>query len=586
MPDQIKDLETGNVYDTPYAFEGGFIQFLPDSPDCPVLVMPPQLMPGTSAEGKDAIKVFQGRTMENRFVKYNEGDPDPDPDPDPTGEPVLIPSGSCNSTAAPKPLPNPEKVRHADGNVVFYIGINNPNNYRVEFSTSFYGAFDSNNNPTVWQELEPINGYYPVRALAVENPNVNLTEVRARWVSCTQQDWGVYVGLAPEGTVNPPTGSSNAIVRAKEIYLSVWGNGGAISRNPAIVGQGTDREEQYMMTNWPQTWPFFIKNDPGVVEVDIWFKNENGQNTTNYEKQNVNVTVSHFVDDAVNAQLNEYAVRSGVQGFNFLWYADDSPLKEHRLAFKRNAKRGLKAFYSIENWGGGYENYGQDNAYTRTVNTIAADMTQSWYTKIDGKPVLGNVIFDSKIDEPAEITKVQTTINRIREVYRSLTGNNSAELYRFMYTDINYDRGSWYFDNDFDAYGPYYILADTSGNNFNNVVVTTNNYMNSRTHQYLAPTIMCGFDNRPREWFYSGGTDPGNSRYTIESTYANFPTLLNNVINAADNNANWPFIMIAPIDEYSESTYCWTPRKLQNGNIDETIVGMMQQRLNPNYTPE
>jgi hypothetical protein len=376
------------------------------------------------------------------------------------------------------------------------------------------------------------------------------------------------------------TSGPDAVYREKPIFVHFWGNTGeGIPNSP----QGAHREERYMLSQpqYRDSAPFYAyDHEPQQIEVDDW-RYVNGRGVRG-GKKTVNVTLDYFLDDNVMDQMIEYTVRAGIQGFAFLFYADDAILKVAREAFVRNPnKRGLKMCYSLGgSMGSGRNLYPNASEYTNSINKIASHITQPYYQTIDGKPVLSVLAADSQLKDPNWVNENLQDISRIKREA------GIEELYLIV-SCYDYDSNDWVQKNGFDALTAYYHFGNYTNNHFGEVRTITNNWnvSNTQAGRNVAPLITCGLDSRAREWFYSGGLEYISRYYTWQSTYETLPGIIDDTINFLANNDGARISFINHADECTEQGLSFFPRKLANGTIDDTIIRIFQSKLNPNYNP-
>lgn len=371
----------------------------------------------------------------------------------------------------------------------------------------------------------------------------------------------------------------NAVVRDKPIFVHFWGNQGEGILNTA---QQTHSAERYMLSQ-PQfrdLAPFYAYDHaPEQKEVDSWVMINSKK--MNIGRKMVDVTINYHATDQVMDQMIEYTVMAGLQGFNFLWYPGDATLKVGREAFVRNPnKRGLKLCYQLGDFGEGAGNYPSNSVYTQSVNTIANHMQQSYYQRIDGKPVLSLLCLNQELLDQNWIKAKMLDINRIK------AAAGISELYLILVSD-NYEGNDWMQNNGFSAMSSYYLYGNYVNNNFNEVRNITQgwNQSNKIAGRATAPSIILGLDQRAREWHYSGGTEIISRYYSWQSCYEILPKIIDDTILWLDNNPSSRMAFVNHADENTEQGISFFPRKLANGNIDATIVNIFKNKLNPNYNP-
>lgn len=391
--------------------------------------------------------------------------------------------------------------------------------------------------------------------------------------------------------------SSMAQVRQKGFYVSVWGNGG--NTLTEFDGQGTHNDECFMLSDsrFTEALPFFGTRT-GVTRTvkvsDWWFNPTNNRREERFPKLDRIVTVDYLITTSVMDEIIEYMVRAGVQGFNFLFYSNSSILKQWRQMFvAAQNKRGLDYYYYIEQiHDGGFNSYPDNSVYATDIETIASEMYTLAYKKKNGRPVLGYGIAQHQIVDPDFIAKMNTNISRIKERYRIISENPSAELY-LVAQGIPYLENDNWFKNvgGFNSHTQYYIYGDYTNNDFQQVLDMTAEYVQGRTlkqAKFILPLTM-GLDSRAREWFYSGGAsgggDPGSKFYSVPTLLEKLPNLINYALDQGNNEfLDWYSINMA--DENTEQMsggYGFIPT-LNKYNIKNTEINkIFKNILNPNY---
>ena len=137
---------------------------------------------------------------------------------------------------------------------------------------------------------------------------------------------------------------------------------------------------------------------------------------------------------------NDYLIRSGLQFWNFTYYANTYQGARFRNLFENltlTDKRGVKACYTIGQLGGDRNNYliphpttgipypDPTNDYTINLNYIVSKMAESWYLKIDDKPVV--FYFNSEADTIKDIQNLRSAYgSALYEVY--MTAGMDADM--------------------------------------------------------------------------------------------------------------------------------------------------------------
>lgn len=411
-----------------------------------------------------------------------------------------------------------------------------------------------------------VNIYSNVRfelkpGLAVANVVANIVDEVTGDGGLVESSVGFKFGGGGAGPVVLP----DVPVRTKPLLLSVWGNGG----EGFASEQGNHKSEQWMLSQpeFRHLLPFFGRDMPAkVVSVDKYVDNRREG------KMNVPVTVDYLMDGAAMAAMRDYVVRAGLNGFNFLWYADDAILREWRRAFvAMGDKRGLKASYNLHNMGGGFENFGGNNEYTKSVRTIVSHLDEDWFMKVDGMPVLSYLMENGDLRGNTDAAnKMRITKSRIEQAY-------GKKIYWVLVCDF-YEAGEWYKENGFDAISGYYLYGNYVNKDFKEVVDISKRWNEDHTAagRVVAPLITLGLDSRARLWYYSG--DGGSNYYTEESVKRLLPELIGNTVKFMNANPAVKIGFVNHADELTEQgVTSFTPRRLKSGVIDAGIVEIFER---------
>jgi len=390
-------------------------------------------------------------------LDLEESDPE-GVDPDSPETPVLEP------TRVPVFRENPAKTFITSGpyagetRMHLFID-NNEENFPVEFSTFFHGSLTPITNgykPNTWATItrETDDSYYLILPSDDTVP-AKVQPFWARFVGNTFDSFGCYYTFRTDegdpGDEDPPTGTyvigtAPAVDRTGTFDLAwtVWGgySGRDLTRNDRPSSK-TYYTEQSAMTgsgrdDYRDQAPFYAYHtEMEIIGVPI------GVNVYPFHVEEPRyANIAWQMDETIMRMCNEYLIRSGFQCWNFTYYPNTYQLAQMRQfweALSPTHKRNVKAFYSLHNMGGSRGSYRVNgeidltNDYTINLNHIVAMMSQDWYKKIDGKPVV--VYFNG-----AESENITDAIN-LREAYKLEYGVTDPypfyEIYMVYLADTN-----------------------------------------------------------------------------------------------------------------------------------------------------
>jgi len=561
---RIQELSTGNLYDIGHPYEGGTIQL---RGQCPVL-----RRAGVIIIDQDKGEYQLERDLSFLFRYYDTENPPTDPEPDnPNPEPL-----DC-SIAPPEIQLNPSKIQLNNGNTLFScIIINNPNNYQIEFSTSVLGGLDTNGQPTGWETVNPTGGIYPI-----ETGTGGLQNIWTRWKTCSTIKFHTYI--AEHGTVDPDPepveGDVNWAV-SSPFFVHIWGSGG---ENPA-ADQGTHESECWMLSqrnnpNFRNSLPWYGNDTTNRnVVVDVYengvLQFEGGQ----IKRKTVAVNVDFLVTPSVMTQAIEYIIYAGCQGFAFLYYANDSPLKIWRKTYKELAnKRGSKAILGVYALGGNRNSYPtESDQYTISINEIASDIQQGWYYKIMKSSNMVPVIYalcDVGVESEVapRVAQLQEDITRIRSV-AGITDSYNI-IMTTMFDVRQYANGVFW-----NAWAEYYITGNYSLG-FSSVKQEVESRLNSNLNDNkYAPNITCGYYEGARDWYYD--KQIGASYYNFDQVVPLMPDLIQTVVNDSNSKPR-PCVFVAMGDEVTEQGNGFFPTKRADQALDTRMINAFKQVRNP-----
>lgn len=456
----------------------------------------------------------------------------------------------------------------------YKVVLNNPNNYKVQFATNVagFGTVDGGGYPLTWVTKEPVDGFYLIQTICSDTLNQTIW-MRYERSGVSYSDtyrMGYNFPFLPTfktGIETIPTGGTSVV--ASGGYCLIWGNSGEVTP----MAQGTDEEERWMISQ-PQfrdQAPFYTQN---ISPTDITV------NTYNYATGEVNgtatrsVTVKWVLDDAAMDLFMEYLVRSGLQGFGILHYANDTPLGLFRQKFRgltSGKRRGAKAFHIIGSLGGGA-------TYTESINNIVTDVGQSWYLKVEkgGNQV---PVFMALIDTDSDVAAASLISANLAIINEIKTALGITVSYNVLMT-TGADIGSYVTGTNWDAKTNYYTYGEY-GVGFPAVAVQNRASMAANaSSKKLVPMISAGLDSRARYWLRKGTTDIGFYAYDVViNTLAEMVQDVKGYFDAGNSK----FWMAGVGDENTEQGKGLFPTINAANVIDDRAIEKFRSVLNPSY---
>lgn len=575
---RLQNKYTGVIHSLPFSLMGGIITYTNG------IYNPIVYFPDSAQVVSDSVLVKIPISVANEYVFIGDNNtipldpnygtpPDIDPvDPIDPIDPALQPN--CSILAEINTFPT--KVLLSNGQTEFTLIIPNSFNFRIEFSTAVMGGLNANGTPLAWVEVAKTNDVFKVRTPSSATGQAQT--VWARFVGCSTQTFHAYVPMTGTegGDPEPPSGS-DAVVDSIPWLLLDWGSGG---ENPAAE-QGTHENETWGLSqlDFKSALPWYgTEISPEVVMVDHYVNGvlqfSGGQPVKKPEIRNVNFLVT----DTVMQQATEYLIQSGIQGWAFLYYANDSPLNIWRQAFKNLAnKRGTKAINVVYSLGGGRESYGQPNTYTTSINEFATDIIQTWWVKVNKNGQQVPVIM-------ATIESLDSISDRQTDIQRIMSAAGIQDAYKVLMTtfpDVSNLAGNGQF---FDAWTVYYTDG-AAGQGYSGVAQTLQNQMNGNQGKFV-PMVSCGYDHRCRNFMYD--MDSGWFDYTND-VLVNIGGMITSARNWKNDPAsNCKLALTGVNGEYTEQgkgflPSKWIDYKNNNFNLDRRMIDIWKNILNPNY---
>ncbi len=558
------------------AYEGGILSAIEVSSGvwCPVVVYDDAV-----SIGVDKLEVQTPRVVSDLFWAYDTTFvADTRINPETTGDnayvELLVPASETIRTYTTANSPS--------STAKYQVVLNNPNNYKVQFATNVagFGTVDGAGYPLTWTQIEPTGGVYLIQTICSDDNDQTIWmryERSGVGYSDTYRRGPNFPKLPnfKEGTEVIIVGSGNVV--ASKGFALVWGNCG---EDPAS-DQGTHEEERYMLSQsqFKNQAPFYaVEHAATNITVNTFnFATGEGDGGTATRS----VTINYLLTDSVMDRMIEYLVRSGLEGFGLLHYADDATLGRFRMYFRAlstERRRGAKAFHIIYNQGGDPGSSG----YNTSIANMATDAAQSWYFKVEkgGNQV---PVFMALIDAEGAAVAAQVA-SRLSALNAVKSAASIGTSYNVLMT-TNADISSYIGGGDWDAQTNYYTYGDY-GNGFGDVTRILLEAMEpNRTNGRLVPMVSCGLDSRARYWMRRNTTSIGFYNYTDDV----LPKLGNMVVQckAFLDAGACKFWMAGIVDENTEQGKGLFPTirvSDDNTNIDDRAIMVFHGKLNPTYT--
>lgn len=376
--------------------------------------------------------------------------------------------------------------------------------------------------------------------------------------------------VEPPIIIQPPIiGDGNALKSDIPKFVWVWGFFSGKSNQETIEGNTTHFAEQSAMSDsrFREQRPFYAIDIP-KTNVTVSYKYDASLGGWQREQRMANTDWQMTQKEC--DQSISYLVKSGLQYFNFLYYANGYDGAIFRTFFEKSQnKKGVKAAYTIGQLGGDKNNFPNENDdYTKNIKHFVWALKQDWYQKIDGKPI----VFYYNTEEE---TKVH--LQRIRALYGSPmyevfveSGFNSD--YRPVVNN-NMKARSWYYVYNNEANGSHELrsVIDATINGTNGII--SNGFE-------VVPTFTIAFDQRARQNYPGDGVQwdrPGYSGFP--NSYYNWITLpeLQKYFKYATDleKTKSKFVKtygFANWDENSEAADTLMPKKNNDGSINERML--------------
>jgi hypothetical protein len=571
---RLQNKYTGEIHALPFSLMGGTITYTNG------IYNPIVYFPDSAQIVSDSVLVKIPISVANEYLFIGDNNTDPldpnygnPPDIDPVDPPDPIdPELQPNCTILAAISDFPPKVLLPDGNTEFSLTIPNSFNYRIEFSTAIMGGLDANNQPLGWVEVAKANDVFKVKTPS--SPTGQIQTIYTRFVGCTNQRWHAYVPETGTGDPEPP-GDGDARQDSIPWLLLDWGSGGEIEEAP----QGTHEFETWGLsqTAFKSALPWFgVEIAPETIEVDDYVNGvlqwEGGQP----KKKSVTRNVDFLVTDSVMQQATEYLIQAGIQGWAFLYYANDGPLNIWRKAHKNLAnKRGTKAISVIYALGGGRETYPSTSTYKSSIDEIASDIVQNWWVKVEKNGQLVPVLM-------CLIEDINSVQDRITDMNRIMAAANIPDAYKVIMTtfpEVAQLAGTGQY---FDAWSVYYTDG-AAGQGYSGVRAKLQQMMNGNQNKFV-PMASCGLDPRARNFML----DESKSHFEYSDVLTHIGGMITDVQTWKANPANGCKIVLTGVNnEYTEQGKGFLPSKWidyqTNQQLDRRMIDIWKAILNPTY---
>ncbi len=506
--------------------------------------------------------------------------------------------------------------------------LNNEENYDVEFSTFFHGSLsgtEGNYSPNTWAVIpRETDGTYYLILPSIDNASPR--PFWARFEGNTVYEFGAYVTYRTDGSdpsieegegETPVTGEGDAVVRTDFQYImNIWGG---------FTGRDMNRpnDEPASKTHYAEMSAVSANGNPKFKDRRPFYAYDITPRQINvpiavdgypFHVNEVRYADSDWLFTANDMDMsNEYLIRAGFQAWNFTYYANTYQLARFRELWEAcTSKRGLKAIYTIGQLGGSRDDYDPNNPdplndYTINLNHIVDMMSETWYYKIDGRPVV--VYFNGETETIKDINnlrkayRVANSISNsvadsdmLYEVYMTMTQDNNTS----MVTQYNLRGRTWYYQTTEETQGTH-ALESSIETNFANHNTLGDSLPSSFD---VIPSFTVALDPRARNEYpgktacidaLSNGSQPYweslNRGYVDYSySYYNAPTQsnINDMIakSAAlktKYGSRMKFCLWSTWDENTEQNDSVMPKRLSNNTIDDSMVMWFKGQLNPSY---
>lgn len=441
---------------------------------------------------------------------------------------------------------------------------NNEENFPVEFSTFFHGSLSGtagNYSPNTWATIsrETDGSYYlilPSNDDTIPTPQ----PFWVRFVGNTVNRFGAYRtyrtnGDDPSGTIEAPgtIGTDDVVVRSGyPMGITVWGffAGKDINRPNDAPASKTHYAEMSAMSGkdgsgnykYRHQRPFYAYDiQPTQVGVPIW-----SSVAREHIIENRYADTDWDLDADGMKVCNDYLIKSGLQFWNFTYYANTYQGARFRNLFENLSladKRGVKACYTIGQLGGDRNAYliphpvtgipypDLANDYTINLNYIVSKMAEPWYLKIDGKPVI--FYFNSEADTIKDIQNLRAAYGgAMYEVY--MTAGMDADM--SLVNSQGLRAKTWYYQTNNNANGDH-DLQSVTNDTYNNLVNMANAQIEANTDKDICPSFTLALDSRARNE-YPGDTvsvHNAGSAYYASLNIAYNPDKFNGYYDPATN---------------------------------------------------
>ena len=285
------------------------------------------------------------------------------------------------------------------------------------------------------------------------------------------------------------------------------------------------------------------------------------------ETKKVNVILNGDTPDIIQQEIN-YAKESGISYFLFNFYPDDAPLKYGRQIFVSNNvnRRSVKLAYIAHYLDPPHPLYNQ------SVNLIGSQMRESYYQRIDGKPIL---VLDGNLEPEIKQREYQKYID-IKKAYGQ---GDLYVIYQSQY-DSPKDLQREIEDKGYNSHTKYATFghSDIKPNPFSAILDDEWNWFNESiktTSVDFTPNITVSFENRTRQ--FEGCKDYYDWNYTIKATNLEVKSQFSRAAGFIYNNKERiKTLIVYSWNEYGEGGRTVSPQKRLDGSIDRDILDIVR----------
>jgi hypothetical protein len=369
--------------------------------------------------------------------------------------------------------------------------------------------------------------------------------------------------------VNPPIGDGNALKSYIPKFVWVWGFfSGINSKSGNLENNRVHYAEQSAMSDkrFREQRPWY-SFDTNPTTVKVGYEYSTTENKWLFDER-YSDTDWQMTQDICDKNI-EYVIKTGLQYFNFLYYANGNDGSVFRSFYEKSQKkRGLKAAYTVGQFGGG-EFSDTNSDYRKNIEHFVWAMNQDWYQTIDGKPIVFHYNSVSENNKNAAYIR-QLYGKPIYEVYVE-SGFGSDYL---PVVQSGFKARSWYYN---------YNDQKNSTHSFQSIIDDVKKGVDGiiTDGREVVPTFTISYDGRARETYPYDSPQYGRYGYNGHpESYYNLPTeseIKQLYEYGTYLEKKYPKQVktygYANFDENSEAgKLTLMPKKRNDGSIDDTMV--------------